>query len=533
VRLTEVDEAGGAVQGVTLVGFVVVLGISSLLALAAGLARSDDEAYDGVPTIESWTLADRRHGAIAVWLLLGGTIYTAYTFAAVPGLVYGSGALGFFALPYTIVVYPLAFWLLPQLWRVSAEHGFVTVADYVRGRWGSHRLALAVALTGLLATMPYVALQLLGIRSVLEVGGIYRGGLAGDAILATVFGVLAVATYRSGLRAPALIAVVKATLIVAVAAGVGYAALDRLGGPGGVFSFSGTVAAPDGFSPTLDGSMQMAYATLALGSAMALLVYPHVLTAAFSARSAGALRRAVVALPLWSVVLAAFGLLGLAARSAGIQAPAGNGETALPMLVADLFPALGTGLVFGALAVGALVPAAVMSVAAGTLFTRNIYAEYLHPEATPRAQTRVARITSLVVKAGALVFVFGLRGQAAINLQLLGGVWILQTFPAVALGLCTRWLHRGGVLAGWAVGMVVGTWLVARGGFSALVEVEVGGHRSQVYAAVLALAANLAVAVALTPVLDRLGVARGIDATAVGERGRTGYGDPTPRARTS
>ena len=280
---------------VTLLGFAAVLGGTSLLAFAAGRTRGDD----GVPTLEAWALADRRYGAFAVWLLLGGTIYTAYTFAAVPGLVYGAGAIGFFALPYTIVVYPLAFWMLPKLWSVSAEHGFITVADYARGRWGSHPLALAIALTGLLATMPYVALQLLGIRAVLQVGGIYPDGAAGDALLAVVFGVLAVATYRSGLRAPALIAVVKCTLVVSVAVGVSLAALDRLGGPGAVFAVGQAGAAtPAAFASSLDPSLHMAYATLALGSAMALLVYPHVLTAAFSASSAGALRRCVVAMPL-------------------------------------------------------------------------------------------------------------------------------------------------------------------------------------------------------------------------------------------
>jgi SSS family solute:Na+ symporter len=116
-----------------------------------------------------------------------------------------------------------------------------------------------------------------------------------------------------------------------------------------------------------------------------------------------------------------------------------------------------------------------------------------------------------------LGFVFGLGGQDAINLQLLGGVWILQTFPAVALGLSTQWLHGSAVLAGWASGMVAGTWLVAHGGFSALVEVGVAGHSTQVYAAVVALGVNLTVTAALTPVLDRLGTPRGLDSTAVDE----------------
>lgn len=488
----------------TLAGLLAVLGVASLLAFAAGRARDEH----GIPTLESWALADRRYGALALWLLLGGTVYTAYTFAAVPGLVYGAGAIGFFALPYTIVVWPLAFWMLPQLWAVCDEHGFVTIADYARGRWGSHQLALVIALTGVLATMPYVALQLLGIRVVLEVGGVYPDGVAGDLVLTLVFGVLAVATYRSGLRAPALISVVKGSLIVGVVVGVGVAALSRVGGPAGVFAL-------DSAATALDPSLHAAYISLAAGSAMALLVYPHVFTASASAASARAVRRGVVAMPVWTAVLAVFGLLGFAARSAGIRAPAGNAEAAVPMLVADLLPALWTGLVFGALAVGALVPAGVMSVAVGALFARNIYAEYLRPEATTVTETRVARVTSLVVKAGALLFVLALGSQDAINLQLLGGVWILQTFPAVALGLCTRWPHGHAVLAGWAVGMVLGTSLVAVGGFSALVNVGLLGWSTPVYAAVVALVGNLVVAVALTPILDAAGIPRGVDVTAL------------------
>lgn len=488
----------------TLAGLLIVLGVASLLAFGAARARDEH----GVPTLESWALADRRYGAFSLWLLLGGTVYTAYTFAAVPGLVFGAGAIGFFALPYTVIVWPLAFWMLPRLWAVCDEHGFVTVADYARGRWGSHQLGLVIALTGVLATMPYVALQLFGIRVVLEVAGVYPDGVAGDLVLTLVFAVLALATYRSGLRAPALISVVKGALVVGFIVGVGVAALDRVGGLGGVFALPPAAIG-------LDPSLHTSYVTLAVGSAMALLVYPHVLTAAGSAASARSLRRGIAMMPLWTAMLAAFGLLGLAARSAGVVAPAGNAEAALPIFVADLLPALWTGLMFGALAVGALVPAGVMSVAVGALFARNIYAEYLHPEATTVTETRVARITSLVVKAGALLFVVALGSQDAINLQLLGGVWILQTFPAVALGLSTHWLHGQAVLAGWAVGMVLGTYLVAIGGFSALVDVTLFGWSAPVYAALVALAANLSVAAALTPLLDAAGVQRGVDVTAL------------------
>jgi SSS family solute:Na+ symporter len=200
-------------------------------------------------------------------------------------------------------------------------------------------------------------------------------------------------------------------------------------------------------------------------------------------------------------VLGLFGVLGIAALAAGVQAPPGNAESAVPLLVDQLMPAALTGVLFGAFVVGALVPAAVMSIAAATAFVRNIYVEYFHPTATPKHQTRIAQAVSLTAKVGAVAFVLGLRNQDAINLQLLGGVWILQTFPAVAIGLFTTWLHKWALLAGWAVGMVAGTLLVVWGGFSSVVSVGVGDARVPVYAAVVAFALNLAVAVGLTPFL--------------------------------
>ena len=144
------------------------------------------------------------------WFLLGGDLFTAYTFIAVPALVWAVGAGGFFALPYTILVFPLVFLVMPRLWAVASKHRYVTAADYVKGRYASRGLASAVAFTGLLATMPYIALQLVGIQFVL--GGL---GIEGEWPLVIAFAILAAYTYTSGLRAPAMIALVKDTLIYA------------------------------------------------------------------------------------------------------------------------------------------------------------------------------------------------------------------------------------------------------------------------------------------------------------------------------
>ena len=170
-------------------------------------------------SLQEWGLGGRSFGTFITWFLLGGDLYTAYTFVAVPAAMFATGAVtGFFAVPYTIIVYPIIFVFMSRLWSVSHTHGYVTPADFVKGRYGSRGLSLAVALTGILATMPYIALQLVGIQAVLEVMGIggSQNTLAQDLPLLIAFAVLAAYTYSSGLRAPAMIAFVKDGLIYLV-----------------------------------------------------------------------------------------------------------------------------------------------------------------------------------------------------------------------------------------------------------------------------------------------------------------------------
>ncbi|MEU4969042.1 sodium:solute symporter family protein [Streptomyces smyrnaeus] len=506
--------------------FLAVLAGASLLAVTARRLRPNDR----LPSLEGWALADRSLGPWWTWVLLGGTIFTAYTFTAVPGLAYGNGAPAFFAVPYTVLVCPLVFVLLARLWTVARRHGYITVADFVRGRYGSAPLALVVALTGILATMPYLALQLLGIRAVLTAGGMYPGGATGDLVMVALFAGLAVATYRHGLRAPTVISALKAVAVFVSLTAVTWLVLVRLGGPGAVFEG----AAQQLGSPALllSPAHQPAYATLALGSALALLMYPHVLTAGFASDGSRTLRKTAVALPVWTGLLALFGFLGIAALAVGVRAPEGAAEAAVPMLVDRLMPGALAGLVFGAITVGALVPAAVMSIAAATSFVRNVYVEYVHPTATPKRQVRVAKSVSLTAKVGAVAFVFGLRDQDAVNLQLLGGVWILQIFPAVAVGLYTRWLHPRALLAGWGVGMVAGTFLVVREGFSPIVPIGTDAGPLEIYVGLVALLLNLTVAVAGSVALERLHVPRGADLTdlpprlTVRRRPETGANNP-------
>jgi SSS family solute:Na+ symporter len=169
---------------------------------------------------------------------------------------------------------------------------------------------------------------------------------------------------------------------------------------------------------------------------------------------------------------------------------------------------------FSAIAIGALVPAAIMSIAAANLFTRNIYKEFFRPQATGAEESQVAKIVSLAVKVGALLFVIFLPTKYAIDLQLLGGVWILQTLPSIIIGLYTRWFHRWALIAGWAVGMGIGTWMAADQSFKTSVyALDLFGVKFSAYEAVFALVANLLVAIALTIVFSLAGARDRADET--------------------
>src|SRR5579859_6189317 len=135
--------------------FVALFALVTVLGFVAARWRAADLNH-----LNEWGLGGRSFGTLVTWFLLGGDLYTAYTFIAVPALVFGAGATGFFALPYTILIYPFAFVVFPKLWSIAKRQGYVTSADFVSARYGSRMLALAIAVTGIVATMPYIALQL-------------------------------------------------------------------------------------------------------------------------------------------------------------------------------------------------------------------------------------------------------------------------------------------------------------------------------------------------------------------------------------
>ena len=460
--------------------------------------------------LQEWGLGGRRFGTLVTWFLVGGDLYTAYTFIAVPALAFGAGATAFFAVPYTILAYPIFFMVFPRLWEICHREGYITVADFVRGRFGNRWLALAITLTGIVATLPYIALQLLGLQVVIGALGVGSSGIASYLPLLIAFAILAVFTHSSGLRAPASIAIVKDILIYATTLTAIVYLPIRLGGFAHVFAVVPRakllLAAP---GPHSTGSYG-AYATLALGSALALFLYPHAITGVLSASSSRALKRNAALLPSYSLLLGLLVLLGFFAIAAGVaQSPAfaagfhlyGN-SFSVPALFLQLFPGWFVGIAFAAIGIGALVPAAIMAIASANLYARNIHREFIDPHPSERREARIAKTAALVMKLGALAFVLWVPTDYAIYLQLLGGIWIIQTLPAVIFGVFSDWFNDWALLIGWAAGTIAGTAMAFATHLTPAYTLHVAGWSLPGYSAFYTLLLNLALATLLTPLFD-------------------------------
>jgi SSS family solute:Na+ symporter len=347
----------------------------------------------------------------------------------------------------------------------------------------------------------------------------------GDIPLLAAFVVLAAFTYSSGLRAPASIAVVKDLLIYVTALAAVIVIPIQLGGFAKIFAAIPArqllLATP---GPHSTGAYS-GYATLALGSALALFLYPHSLTAVLSASSGRAIRRNAAMLPGYTIMLGLLAMFGFFVIAAGVdklpEYAAGfkqfGSNFAVPALLLHSFPAWFVGIAFAAIGIGALVPAAIMSIAAANLYTRNIHREFFNRNPTDRQESQLAKWVSLGVKAGALVFILFVPTKYAIQLQLLGGIWIIQTLPAVMLGAYTRWFNAWALIAGWGIGIVAGTSMAIATNLTTTYPLAIHGYAFPGYTAVFTVVLNLVVAVVLTPVLNSLEVGAAVDETAAGD----------------
>ncbi|WP_026961425.1 sodium:solute symporter family protein [Alicyclobacillus herbarius] len=427
--------------------FIVTSIIVLAVVLIGFLAGRNKEARSSV---EEWSVGGRRLGSLFVWFLVGADVYTAYTFLGLTSSAYSGGSTAFFATPYVVLAYPMAYFFLPRLWRVAKEHGYMTLADYVGGRFDSKFLSFLIAITGVLMLIPYIDLQLSGILDTLQVAA---AGLVNVKLVVIVsFLLVALYTFFSGLKAPTYTAIIKDILVwVVMLFLVISLPIIHFGGWGEMVHTVATKHPAMLTLPTSGPKGVLWFSTAALISAMALFMWPHTATGTFSSKSADILRKNAIVLPLYNIVLMLVTFLGILAFMVVPQGT--NPRLAFLTLIHDSYGGFGQGVAYATIALASLVPCSIMAIGASNLFANNIYRDFIRPDASQQRLTLVTR--SMVFVVIGLALIFGLAFPTAlVSLQLMGVSGIVQTFPAVVLSLYFRNLPKeavtGGLLAGLA-----------------------------------------------------------------------------------
>ncbi|PMP61189.1 MAG: sodium:solute symporter [Caldisphaera sp.] len=411
-----------------------------------------------------WALAGRKLGVFLVWFLVGADLYTAYTFVAVPSLEYAVGAEGFYAVPYVAITFAVAMLFMTILWDKSREKGYITAADFVHDTFRSPTLAILIALTGIVAELPYIALQIDGMRAVLSVMFFNYTAVktVSEWALVISFIILAAFVYTSGLRGATLGAVFKDVLIwISIVALIVIVPL-KYGGFATAFADAQKAHAFSTGLQTLKPAMASAFTSLFIGSALALYLYPHAVNGSLSAESRKSLRLSTALLPIYGIGLAILALMGIlvyADPAALSMTKVLSGLAAIPALAVTAFPQWFAAIILLGVFVGGLVPAAIMAIAQANLLTRNIIKPMM-PKITPKGETQISKWASVAFKFIALSFVFLTPLTYAIQLQLTGGIIILETLPAVFLGLLTSKLDKYSMIVGWFVGMISSIYLL-------------------------------------------------------------------------
>ncbi|MCL5100831.1 MAG: sodium:solute symporter [Candidatus Marsarchaeota archaeon] len=448
--------------------------------------------------LKEWSMAGSRLGTFLGWFLLGADIYTAYTFIAVPSSLFAKGSIYFFAAPYVIVTYAFAMWAMPKFWRIANKHGYMTMADFVRSVFNSRLLAISIALVGIVAELPYIALQIVGMQAVL-IALLHGFGAVQTIIefsLVLSFIILAAFTWTSGLRGATLGALLKdALILVSVAAVV--VAVAVLGDFHTAF-VNASATAVHYF--TLPSSLYNAYWSLFVFSALALYLYPHVVNGTLAQTNPKVVRKTASLLPLYSVGLALLAMFGFmiygvpAALNYVHSFPASvQGTQVVPGLVLTLLPSWLSGAALLGIFIGGLVPAAIMAIAAANLFTRNI-AKEIKPKMTPEGETRTAQVFAVIFKFLALGFVFVIPATYAIQLQLFGGILILQVMPAFIFGMITKNLNRRALFFGLLAGIASGIYMMeAANRYAQWTTTLVSTGFGPVFIGMIALAINIAI----------------------------------------
>ncbi len=426
---------------------IVVLG--SVVGFYAGARYKMD--------LEQWTVAGRGFGLVLTWLLMAGEIYTTFAFLGASGWAYSRGGPTLYIIAYVTLAYVVSFYILPPIWEVGRKYALQTESDFFERRYGNKYMAAFVAVVGVVFIIPYLQLQLTGLGIIVEVASFE--GIGRTPAMVIAFALVAAFVFASGVRGVAWVSVLKDILMLFAALFIGIGVpYIYFGGVGPMFTALARANVAHLVMPGATKNMGHAwYISTVLLSSFGFYMWPHAFGASFTAKSGDTLRRNAIIMPLYSITLPLVFFVGFAAILVvpGLK----NGDLSLLMVVRKSFPAWFLGVIGGAGALTAMVPAAMLILTAATLFAKNFCRPVFAPAMTDGQVAKLARIMVVVITIIALYFAI-VSSTTLVSLLLLGYAGVTQFFPGVVLGLYWRRATMVGVFSGMLVGVAIVALLI-------------------------------------------------------------------------
>ncbi len=407
--------------------------------------------------LEQWTVAGRGFGPVLVWLLMAGEVYTTFSFLGASGWAYSRGGPTLYIMAYLTLAYVVSFYFLPQIWEIGKKFGMQTQSDFFRQRYGSKNLAAFVSLIGVVFIIPYLQLQLTGLGIIVEVSSF--GGISRVTAMLVAFALVAAFVFASGVRAVAWISVIKDFLMLFAAffIGIGLPYM-YFGGIGKMFTALVNAKPTHLMLPGATTVMGHSwYISTVLLTSLGFYMWPHLFSAAFTAKNDNTLRRNAVIMPLYTITMPLIFFVGFTAIL--VVPGLAKGDLALLTIVRQSYPAWFLGIIGAAGALTAMVPAAILILAAATLFAKNFYREMISPAMTDDQVAKLARALVIVITLIALYFAI-YSSTTLVNLLLLGYAGVTQFLPGVVFGLYWGRVTKAGVFTGLATGIALVAYLV-------------------------------------------------------------------------
>ncbi|MGZ7147828.1 sodium:solute symporter family protein [Bacillus sp. BC08] len=395
--------------------------------------------------LEQWSVGGRGMGALLIFLLSAGEMYTTFTFLGASGSAYGEGGSIFSIITYGCLATVISYWTFPVIWRYAKKHKLVSQSDFFVKKYQSPYLGVLVAVIGVIACTCYLVLQLKGLGYI--VSATSYGAISSTT--AIWFGAIGVTVFVmvSGIHGSAQTSILKDILILGIVVFLGlYFPIHYYGGIQPMYEAIEKVKPNFTILPEQGMSISWYISTVILSS-IGFYMWPHGFPPIFAASSERALRKNAILMPMYQLILLFAFFVGFAAI---LRMPGLNGsdiDTILLQLSKQAFDPWFVGVIGGAGVLAALVPSSLLLMAISTLLAKNIY-QVFNPSVT---EMQLGKLVKYLVPFISLVGIYLTfkGGNTLFSLALIAYNFITQLAPAFFASLMRKnFVTKQGAFAG-------------------------------------------------------------------------------------